>query len=209
MKRHWRTAALLVTLAATFPAIHRPSVARTLHNLTIEQIVATTPLTGRPPRDFRWSPNGARYVYDVPAARESAPPDVRIHDVARRTDIAIRAARAGVRGTRSRPIAEFAWSPDSRALAYIDGGTLRVASAAGQDRGTFAHGADDPQWSPDDHALAFVKDGNLTLVDTRTKRTRALTRDGSGAVLDGDPDWLYSEELDLQHGFAWSPRGDA
>jgi len=178
-------------------------------NLTIEDIAATTPVTGRPPRDFRWSPDGERYVYDVPAPLESAPPDVRIHDVARGTDIAIRAARAGVRGSRSRPIAELAWSPDSRALAYVDAGTLRVATAGGVDRGIFASGADDPQWSPSGRALAFVQDGNLALVDTRTKRIRRLTHDGSDVVLDGDPDWLYSEELDLQHGYAWSPSGDA
>jgi len=182
---------------------------QTKRNLTIEDIIATTPVTGRAPRDFRWSPDGRRYVYDVPAPLESAPPDVRVHDVARGTDSAIRAARAGVRGSRSRPIAEIAWSPDSRSLAYVDAGTLRVASATGKDRGTFASGADDPQWSPDGRVLAFVKDGNLTLVDTRTKRVRRLTHDGSDAVLDGDPDWLYSEELDLQHGYAWSPRGDA
>lgn len=206
------TTVVLVVLSAALGAAlaaRSSGAAPTLRTLTIEEIVATTPVTGRPPRDFRWSPDGDRYLYDVPAPRESAPPDVRVHDVGRGTDIAIRAARAGVRGTRSRPIAELAWSPDSRALAYIDGGILRVASAAGENRGTFARNADDPQWSPDGHTIAFVQEGNLRLVDTRTKRTRALTHDGGGAVLEGDPDWLYSEELDLQHGYAWSPRGDA
>ncbi len=209
--RNLITALLGCILAATLAtvAVRAAELAVFQRNLTIEDIVATTPVTGRPPRDFRWSPDGKRYVYDVPAPIESAPPDVRVMDVAHGTNIAIRAARAGVRGSRSRPIAELAWSSDSRALAYVDAGTLRIATANGADRGTFASGADDPQWSPSGRALAFVKDGNLALVDTRTKRIRRLTHDGSDAVLNGDPDWLYSEELDLQHGYAWSPSGDA
>ena len=198
-------AALVAACAAAFAL---PEAAAGNDALTIEDIVAPLPVTGLPPRDFTWAPDGRRYAYQQPVPIESAPPQLRVYDSATGRDVALRSAKTEERGTRSRAIDQVVWSPAGDRLAYVDGGTLRLASAGGSDLGRLARGADDPQWSPDGERVAYASPHGLAYVDVRTRATRALTY-AAGATIDADPDWLYSEELDLTHAFAWSPRGDA
>ncbi|MBD5633502.1 MAG: DPP IV N-terminal domain-containing protein, partial [Candidatus Eremiobacteraeota bacterium] len=197
-----------LSIVAACVAAILPSIAPASEELTIERIVAPRPAMGLPPRGFVWAPNGRRYVYQVPAPLENAAPQLRVYD-ASGSDLALRAASAQARGTRSRPIDQIVWSPDSARLAYIDGGALRLATWRGVDLGRFARVADDPQWSPDGTRIAFANGGGLQLVDLRTRAVRTVARPASADAIVGDPDWLYSEELDLAHAFAWSPRGDA
>lgn len=177
--------------------------------LTIEQIVARTPVSGTPPSGFTWSPDGSRYVYAVPGAQEKAPPLLRIHEMRSGADRVLFAARAESRGSRSRAIGQIVWSPDSTRLAYLNGDALEVARAAGGGETAIAHGADDPQWSPDGTRIAYVHENDLYVVALATKRVTRLTASGSPTRINGDPDWLYSEEMGVAHAYAWSPRGDA
>ena len=178
--------------------------------LTVNDIVAVHPITGSPPSAFTWSPDGSRYIYSLPPDREKAAPSLRIHVVATGSDKLLFAAKSESRGSRSRPIAQIVWSNDSRHLAFLDSGALHVANADGSHDRVLAADADDPQWSPDDTHLAYVHNNDLYTVDVATRATARLTRDGSPTRINGDPDWLYSEEmLSVQHAYAWSPHGDA
>jgi dipeptidyl-peptidase-4 len=178
--------------------------------LTISDIVALHPATGSPPSAFTWSPDGSRYIYSVPAGREKAPPTLRVHDVSSGGDRLLLAAKSSSRGSRSRAIAQIVWSHDSRHIAFLDNGTLHIASNDGSHDVVLVKDADDPQWSPNDRRIAYVHDDDLYAVDPTTRHATRLTFDGSKTRINGDPDWLYSEEmLSVQHAYRWSPRGDA
>jgi dipeptidyl-peptidase 4 len=179
--------------------------------LTVSDIVALHPVTGSPPSAFTWSPDGSRYIYSVPAQREHEAPTLRVRDVRTGSDRLLLAASSSSRGSRSRPIAQIVWSHDSRHIAFLDDGTLHVANADGTHDVVLAPDADDPQWSPDDSHIAYVHENDLYMAaPVAHSRAARLTRDGSATRINGDPDWLYSEELlSIQHAYDWSPAGDA
>ncbi|HEY5339445.1 MAG TPA: DPP IV N-terminal domain-containing protein [Candidatus Aquilonibacter sp.] len=178
--------------------------------LTISDIVALHPATGSPPSAFTWSPDGSRYIYSLPPTREHGPPTLRVRDVRTGSDRLLLAAKSESRGSRSRAIAQIVWSHDSRHIAFLDNGSLHVAGADGGHDTVLANDADDPQWSPDDRRIAYVHDNDLYDVAVNTHRATRLTFDGSPMRINGDPDWLYSEEmLSVQHAYRWSPNGAA
>ena len=177
--------------------------------LTIDEIIARSPVSGTPPLGFTWAPDGSRYVYELPGPIDGHPPVLHVHDMRTGREHVLFAAKTVERGSRSRAIGQIVWSPDARRIAYLDGGALHVADGEGGGARLLARDADDPQWSPDGTRIAFVHEGDLEVVDARGGAPRRLTRDGSATILNGDPDWLYSEELDVAHAYAWSPRGDA
>jgi dipeptidyl-peptidase-4 len=177
--------------------------------LTVNAIFSTHPAAGIPPTGFTWSPDGRRLIYIIPSADGKKPPTIRLRDLRTGSDRAILRARAQTRGSRSRPIAQIAWSPRGDAIAYLNGGDLWIAAADGERAFKLARGADDPQWSPDGARVAYVHDDDLYVAAVATRRSERVTFDGSPTRINGDPDWLYSEELGVAHAYAWSPRGDA
>ncbi len=175
--------------------------------LTIDDIVARHPITGNPPFAFSWAPDGSRYLYSRPGATEKDPPVLYVHDLRANTDRELLAAKDDARGSRSRAIAQVVWSHDSKHLALINAGSLEVVADDGSGERTLAKGVDDPQWSPGDRRIAYVHKNDLYVVDVASGTKQRITHDGSSTIINGDPDWLYSEELDVAHAFAWSPDG--
>lgn len=175
--------------------------------LTVDDIVSNDPVTGKPPFAFTWAPDGSRYVYSVPGATEKSAPVLRVHDMRTGSDRELFAAKSEQRGSRSRAIAQIAWSDDGRELAFLNDGKLEMAGADGARETTIARDADDPQFSPDGKRVAYVHANDLYVVDLRTRAKTRLTTSGSATRINGDPDWLYSEEMDVAHAYAWSPDG--
>ncbi|HET9095428.1 MAG TPA: DPP IV N-terminal domain-containing protein [Candidatus Baltobacteraceae bacterium] len=175
--------------------------------LTVNDIVAQHPVDGTPPRAFTWAPNGSAYVYSIAGAHEGDAPVLWLHDMRTNTDRPLFRAKSEQRGSRSRDIAEVAWSHDGRKLAVINAGTLETIDPASGREEELARGADDPQWSPDDRRIAYVHENDLFTVDPLTRRTVRLTSTGSPLRINADPDWLYSEEMNVEHAYAWSPHG--
>jgi len=60
-------------------------------------------------------------------------------------------------------------------------------------------------FSPDGRKIAFVRGNNLYVEDLTSGEITSLTSDGSETIINGTFDWVYEEELDLRHGFRWSP----
>jgi dipeptidyl-peptidase-4 len=174
--------------------------------LTLDDIYTQHPVSGTPPSSFSYSPDGSRYVYSLPGASEHAAPVLYVHDMRTGRDRVLLAAKSESRGTRSRAIAQIVWSPDGTRIAFLSSGSLHVADASGAHERTLASGADDPQWSPDGSSIAYVHNDDLYDASLNG-RARRLTFDGTPARINGDPDWLYSEEMDVEHAFRWSPDG--
>jgi dipeptidyl-peptidase 4 len=200
---------LVPSCAALLAASAFPAAAAAGERLTVDAIVARTPVSGVPPSGFTWAPDGSRYVYTLPGARENDPPVLHVHVVATGADRILLAARSSERGSRSREIGQIVWSPDAHRIAFLDGENLEVAGGDGKGEILLAHGADDPCWSPDGTRLAYVHDSDLWFVEVASRHATRVTHGGSATHLNGDPDWLSSEELDVSHAYAWSPRGDA
>jgi dipeptidyl-peptidase-4 len=177
--------------------------------LTVNDIVSRAPVTGTPPSGFSWAPDGSRYLYTLPGKSERARPVVHVFDIRTGTDRVLFAARSSARGSRARAIDQIVWSPDGTRIAYIDGGALHVAGADGTHERALGKGADDPQWSPDGTRIAFVRDHDLFALSASTGVEQRLTTGGSPTRLNGDPDWLYSEEMGVAHAYRWAPSGDA
>jgi len=171
--------------------------------LTVEQIFADEPITGRLPSSIAWAPDGSRFLYTLPGGRSDVPVDMHVYDVRAKHDQIFFKAQADGKG--SRPTPEFVWSPDSRHLAYLDGGDLYVVAADGSGRRKLAKDADDPQWSPDSGRIGYVHANDIYAVAASGGNPVPYSTDGTDDTVNGDPDWVYSEELGMRHAFAWAP----
>ena len=176
--------------------------------LTVDEIVAVHPVTGTLPRAFSWSPDGSHYAYSVAGARENDPPILYVHDMRTARDSKLVPAKSEARGTRSRAIAQIAWSDDGSHIAFLNAGALHVARADGSDDHVIDRDADAPQWSPDGTRVAYVRANDLYVSEIPAGASpKRLTTDGSKTRINGDPDWLYSEEMNVEEAFRWSPDG--
>jgi dipeptidyl-peptidase 4 len=198
---------LAVTFAACGPT-RGTSAGEPTPVLTVDDIVAVHPLTGTPPRAFNWSPDGSHYAYSVAGAHENDPPTLFVHDMRTGVDRKLVPAKSETRGSRSRAIAQIAWSQDGSHIAFLNAGALHVAGADGSDDHVVDRDADAPQFSPDGTRVAYVRDNDLyATAVTSGARPMRLTTDGSKTRINGDPDWLYSEEMNVEEAFRWSPDG--
>jgi dipeptidyl-peptidase-4 len=186
----------------TAPAFPAAAVKAATERLTVSAILQREPLLGRYPSKIVWAPDGRHFAY---TRRGNDPAEVTallVHDAATGADAV--AVPAGSLGAKAAPIGKVAWSPDSASFAFADAGALYLARGGHVTR--VAKGATDPQYSPDGAAIAFVRDGDL-YVARRIDGWHAVrvTKGAGPGLTHGDLDWVYMEELGIEHGFAWSP----
>ena len=65
--------------------------------------------------------------------------------------------------------------------------------------------ASDPKFSPDGKYLSYVRGHNLYARPISGGAEVALTKASDPNLLNGEVDWLYSEELDVRSNYFWSP----
>lgn len=61
------------------------------------------------------------------------------------------------------------------------------------------------KFSPDGNSIAYVSENNLYSEDCTTGKIKALTSNGTIALINGTFDWAYEEEFACRDGFRWSP----
>ncbi len=110
------------------------------------------------------------------------------------------------RGRYDQP--DYLWSADSKQILFDLDGTIWVAALAD---GSFRQVADskqgsgdDPKFSPDGQTVSYISNHNLYTVKPGAQPV-ALTKDGSNALLNGEVDWVYLEELTSRSNYAWAP----
>jgi len=65
-----------------------------------------------------------------------------------------------------------------------------------------------PAFSNDGERVAFVRNLNLFYLDVKTGKETQITFDGEeNRILNGLPDWVYEEELNISKTFTWSLNG--
>jgi len=190
--------------------------------LTIESMFQPGGLAGRGPESAEWSPDGTRYSfvernetgekgelwYMDPATGEkkvlvsaaklaSLDPDV--HKV--------KNEREQERLTRYH-VAAYLWAPDSKHLIFDSQGQLWLYDLGSETAVQFTSASDpsgDPKFSPDGNHVAYVRKHNLFVQSSDGKDEKQFTRDTGDNLLNGDIDWVYSEELAVRSNYFWSP----
>lgn len=61
------------------------------------------------------------------------------------------------------------------------------------------------KFSPDGNKIAYVSENNLYSEAYATGKIKALTTNGTVALINGTFDWAYEEEFSCRDGFRWSP----
>ena len=161
-----------------------------------------------------WAPNGTQFLvnsrgmlalYDVPSGKQ--------HDIIKLEALEKAAAplpEPAVFDWTNRRVGEsdFQWFSDNKRLLVSAGGDLfilNVANGAFEQLTKTAEVEHDPKLSPDNKSVAFRLGSNLFVMDIESKKTTQLTRDGADTLLNGQLDWVYPEELDLNTAYWWSP----
>jgi dipeptidyl-peptidase-4 len=161
-----------------------------------------------------WSPDGERFVlnergelsvYDVKSSKQR--PIVAMDELER---AAVKSPPAPVFDWTNRRVGEqdVQWFADGKRLLVAAGGDLFILDI---NKGRFealtqtAEAERDPKLSPDNRYVSFRRGPNLFTIDVASKVVNQLTTNGSETLLNGQLDWVYPEELDLDTAHWWSP----
>lgn len=217
--------ALLLALVSSAPIQHH-ALAQAASQRTAA-FANSTP-TGTPPRGGSWSPDGKRLTFvatDSSIGGEAG--DIVQIDAAtgKASVLATKAQLAALTSDkvnekdedhRSRyKMSSFLWADDSKHLLLDKGGRLWLYSIA-DGTGTLvvdtgAGSGSDAKFSPDAKSVSYLRGHNLYIhsVTSKDARETALTTSGSDAMLNGEVDWIYLEELDVRSNYFWSPDSSA
>jgi dipeptidyl-peptidase-4 len=213
---------VLVVLCALASVVAMGQQAPVKKQYTVEAIFATDDRAALPPAAMQWSPDGTKLTYIrhgaageqeslyyfEPASGQSVqliagdklaalvPSTEKLKDDRQREN----RARFGV--------ADYQWAPDSKSLLFDALGQLWIfdlASSTGRQLTDAAEPSGDPKFSPDGKLLSYLRGHNLYVRPIAGGAETAITTDGGETLLNGEVDWLYSEELDVRSNYFWSP----
>ncbi len=183
--------------------------------VTVEQMNSLAEAT-EPPKGIAWSPDGTQFSYiadngDLMSVEGGTGNSHVLIDREKMKSLNPPATSEHDRNNRERyKQASYSWVPDSKHLLFDSSGQLwfyDLSSRTGvQIASTGAGSGDDPKFSPDAAYLSYVRDHNLYV--TRLRNSNAamrLTDSQSDALLNGEVDWVYEEELDVRSNYFWSP----
>jgi dipeptidyl-peptidase 4 len=228
---------LCLTLGLIMQALLSSLAAQTAapaKQLTIDAIFAEGGLTGRAPETIKWSPDGTKVSYvqrddsgehgelwyvDTATGEKKvlvseaklaqlAPPASRIQN-----------EREKERVTRYH-VAAYSWSPDSKHLLFDSQGQLwlyNLGTGTAVQLTSSPDASEDPKFSPDGKRLAYVRKHNLYVHPvsgeegghqiTHDEREKDKSKDKEENILNGEVDWVYTEELEVRSNYFWSPEG--
>jgi dipeptidyl-peptidase 4 len=102
----------------------------------------------------------------------------------------------------------YRWAPSGDSLLFIGSTTLVLLDLKTMMPKPLIAGEaeiSDPKFSPDGKWVSYGRDSNLWLASVATGESKQLTTGGSEAILKGQLDWLYPEELESSTAYWWSP----
>jgi dipeptidyl-peptidase-4 len=189
---------------------------------TVEAIFALSASSDRAPAGIEWSPDGSKlsfikaeanggqeslYYFD-PASGKSS------QLIAADKLLALTPSTSNLKDDRQREnrarfgVAAYQWSPDSASLLFDALGQLwlfDLAKGKGRQLTDAKETSSDPKFSPDGKFLSYVRAHNIYVRPTAGGSEIALTSASDANLLNGEVDWLYSEELEVRSNYFWSP----
>jgi dipeptidyl-peptidase-4 len=196
--------------------------AATAQELTIQSIYAPNGLTGRVPDTIKWSPDGKKVSYFL-HQEQGDKADLYYIDVtsgkpavllASEKIAAMKPPVTGTKDDREKDnreryhVAGYHWAPDSEHILFDSNGQLWYYTlSTGKSVPLSAQGesATDPKFSANGKTLSYVRKHNLVVKGVDSGAEKELTTEGNDNLLDGEVDWVYSEELDVRSNYFWSP----
>ncbi|HEV7551735.1 MAG TPA: DPP IV N-terminal domain-containing protein, partial [Candidatus Angelobacter sp.] len=190
--------------------------------LTIQSIYAPNGLTGRAPDTVKWSPDGKKVSYFL-HQEQGEKADLYYIDVtsgksavlvASEKIAAMKPPVAASKDDREKDnrarygVAGYHWAPDSNHLLFDANGQLWYYTLSdGKSVALSAPGdsASDPKFSTDGKSLSYIRKHNLVVKRVDGGTEEALTTNGDDNLLNGEVDWVYSEELEVRSNYFWSP----
>ena len=196
------------------------------NQLTVDRIYSAPSLSGKILRDTVWSPDGKMLTY---LDNGSGGPEIWAVDALNgQRHVLVDAPR--LRGLLLNPESRgqqtglgrlsptrYLWAPGSEALLLISARELfwydlksksakkLVAEREGKVSAGEEGEIDDAKISPDGHWVSFLRRHDLWVVSVAGGEIRQLTKGGSEDLRDGELDWVYPEELDLDTAYWWAP----
>ena len=214
----------LLLCAACLASVQGALAQQQARDLTVERIYGAPSLSGQVLRDTRWSPDGKSLSYLSGNGEsteiwvvDTATGERRVLvDAAHMRDVLLPPASRGQQtGLGRLTPSQYRWAPDSQALLFI--GAQQLAwydlksqtsrrllpepAASAESEATL----DDAKISPDGRWVSFIRNHDLWVVSVATGQPRQLTRGGTDELRNGELDWVYPEELDIQTAHWWSP----
>jgi dipeptidyl-peptidase-4 len=190
--------------------------------LTIQSIYAPNGLTGRAPDTIEWSPDGKKVSYFL-HQEQGDKADLYYIDVtsgkpavlvASEKIAAMKPPVAGSKDDREKDnreryhVAGYHWAPDSEHILFDANGQLwyyTLATSKYVALSSPGESATDPKFSTDGKSVSYIRKHNLVTKHIDGAGEKALTTNGDDNLLNGEVDWVYSEELEVRSNYFWSP----
>jgi dipeptidyl-peptidase-4 len=187
-----------------------------IKTLSVEDIFAHGPLIGTPPRGLTWSPDSKHLTYlDGGELIDLDPGSGKPHVLVSRAKLATLGGAKATEQERDRrdryKMANYLWSPDSKHLLFDSNGRLwfyDLSNGTGVEIGFTGQAAgEDPKFSPNGETLSFIRNHGLAVVHLHDPGTptNLIATSPLPAVLNGEVDWVYEEELNTRSNYFWSP----
>jgi len=210
----FRTAAIALLVAALLFAQKTTATKKPVtpaKAVTIDAVVNAPP---SPLTPITWAPDGERFIftdrgdlslYDIRSGKERS-----IVALDKLQNAAVPAPPSPVFDWTNRRVGEHdvQWFADGKKLLVASGGDIFIVDVG---KGRFEpltqtpEAERDPKLSPDDRYVSFRRGPDLYTIEIASKVVTRLTTNGSDTLLNGQADWVYPEELDLDTAHWWSP----
>jgi dipeptidyl-peptidase-4 len=202
-----RSAAIALLVAALLFAQKTPAK----KPVTIDAVVNAPP---SPLGPITWAPDGERFIftdrgelllYDIRSGKERS-----VIALDKLQKAAVPAPPSPVFDWTNRRVGEHEvqWFADGKRLLVAASGDLFIVDVG---KGRFEPLTQspeverDPKLAPDDRCVSFRRGPDLYTIEIASKVVTRLTTNGSDTLLNGQADWVYPEELDLDTAHWWSP----
>jgi dipeptidyl-peptidase-4 len=179
--------------------------------VTIDAVVNAP---GSPRGAISWAPDGERFIvtekgelslYEARSGKERS-----VTTLDKLQNAAVAAPPSPVFDWTNRRVGErdIQWFADGKRLLVAASGDLFIVDVA---KGRFealtqtSEVERDPKLSPDNRYVSFRRGPDLYAIEVASKVVTRLTTNGSETLLNGQADWVYPEELDLDTAYWWSP----
>jgi dipeptidyl-peptidase-4 len=199
-------------------ALPSPCQAQPNHPWTIQEIFGPgASSTGHPPESIVWSPDGKKVSWIDAEGNLVAlqAPDTKPKTLLPYSKLATLLNASLPERDRDRRgrygIPDYIWAPDSDHVLFDTNGQLWLFSLRNGTGVQIANSGmlagDDPKFSPNGEFVSYIHDHNIYLQrPDGSAPPLALTTGGQGdAILNGEMDWVYPEELDVRSNYFWSP----
>jgi dipeptidyl-peptidase 4 len=169
------------------------------------------------PNEPVWTPDSTKLTYLSPENEDLLAVDPATAQISKLVDHAKLAAIMDTqisekdRDHRNRyKTSAYIFAPDSQRILFDTGGDLwlwDLRTAGGVKVASSGEGSgDDPKFSPDGMSVSYVKNHNLYVhaIAAGSGETN-LSQTTDTAIINGEVDWVYEEELDTRSNYFWAP----